>query len=297
MQRRVLVLLLGLVAANALAPSSFVETKAGAKATEPFYPPFAAAPMPCAILGAHIGGVGGAVAQTLDGHRAAVAVQAGGPQVVLQSNAVDVETDGGFVISLPSPPPLAQDLPEYAEDRPGSSAMNRVIRRQRQKISRIRQLLAVKKQALTEHDQWLEQAKRAIERVKRQMQETRLSRSAIRNRIKGLEEQQHAEIVATKRQKLAKELEETRAKLNVLTEQHAQVVSAKDAISRKRRRVSHSILGLGKQLKWHNDKLKNKIQFFEDQENDLGQIGQTPRSITKIDRIFEDQDEARMDTI
>jgi len=295
MQQRVLVLLLGLVAVNALAPSAFMEAQAGVKASEPFYPPFA--PMSVPVVGAHIGGVGGAVARTLNGGTASVAVQAGGPQVVLQSNAVDVETDGGFVISLPSPPPVASHLPEYVEDKPAGNAVNRVIARQREKIARLEQVLAVQKQALTEHNTWLEQAKRAIERVKRQMQETAASRNAIRTRIRSLKEQRHNEIVATKRQKLAKELEETRAKLNVLTEQHAAVISAKDAISRKRRRISHSILGLGKQLKWHNDKLKDKIQYFEDQENDLGQIGQTPRSITKVDGLFEDEDEARMDEI
>jgi len=276
---------------SALTPSAFMETKSRAK--EPFYPPFAGMP----ILGAHVGGIGGAVAQTLNGGTAAVAVQAGGPQVVLQSNAVDVETDGGFVISLPSPPPATNELPEYVEDKPAANAVNRVIARQRAKIARVTQLLSVQKQALLEHNTWLEQAKRAIERVKRQMQETALSRNTINQRIASLKEQRHNEIVATKRQKLAKELEETRAKLNVLTEQHAAVISAKDAISRKRKRISHSILGLGKQLRWHNDKLKDKIQFFEDQENDLGQIGQTPRSITKIDRLFEDEHESRMDEI
>jgi len=290
MQREVLVLLSGLVAVLALAPPAFVET--GAKASEPFYPPFGVP-----ILGAHIGGVGGAIAQTLNGGTAAVAVQAGGPQVVLQSNAVDVETDGGFVISLPSPPLPANDLPEFIEEKPARSSVNRIIARQRNKIARLEQLLSVKKQALSEHNTWLEQAKRAIERVKKQMQETALSRNAIKTRIHGLQEQRHAEVVATKRQKLAKELEETRAKLNVLTEQHAAVVSAKDAIARKRQRVSKSILGLGKQLKWHGDRLKEKIQFFEDQENDLGNMGQTPRSITKVDAIFEDEDESRMDEI
>jgi len=289
MQHRVLVLLLVLVAASALAPTGLVETKS----TEPFYPPFAPVPM----LGAHIGGVGGAVAQTLSGGRAAVSVQAGGPQVVLQSNAVDVETDGGFVISLPSPPPVVNALPEFVEERMADSPVNRAIARQRFKIQRLNQVLAVQKQALTEHNTWLEQAKRAIERVKKQMQETALSRNSIKTRIHGLEQQRHNEVVATRRQKLAKELEETRAKLNVLTEQHAAVVSAKDAIARKRRRISHSILGLGKQLKWHNDKLKDKIQYFEDQENDLGQIGQTPRSITKIDRLYEDHDESLMNEI
>jgi len=294
MQRRVLVLLLGLVAAvNALAPAAFVET--GAKASEPFYPPFAHSMVP--MLGAHIGGVGGAVAQTLNGGTAAVGVQAGGPQVVLQSNAVDVETDGGFVISLPSPPPVVNELPEYLEDKPADTAVNRVIARQRAKIARLNQMIAVQKQAFTEHNTWLEQATRAVERVKKQMQETALSRNAINQRIHSLKAQRHNEVVATKRQKLAKELEETRAKLNVLTEQHSAVTAAKDVIARKRRRISHSILGLGKQLKWHHDKLADKIQFFEDQENDLGQMGQTPRSITKVDRLFEDQDEARMDVI
>jgi len=292
MQQSVLVLLFGLVAVNALAPSSLVETQA--KASEPFYPPFG--PM-VPVVGAQIGGMGGAVAQTYTGGRAAVSVQAGGPQVVLQSNAVDVETDGGFVISLPSPPVVNNDLPEFLEDKARGSTVNRVIARQREKISRLTRMLSVKKQALAEHNTWLEQAKRAIERVKKQMQETALSRNSINSRIHALEEQRHAEVVATKRQKLAKELEETRAKLNVLTEQHAQVVSAKDAIARKRRRISHSIVGLGKQLKWHSDKLKDKIQIFEDEENDLGQIGQTPRSITKIDRLYEDEDESRMSEI
>jgi len=293
MQQSVLILLFGLVAVNALAPAAFVET--GASAQEPFYPPFAHAHAVPA-LAAHIGGVGGAIAQSLAGP-AAVSVQAGGPQVVLQSNAVDVETDGGFVISLPSPPVPVNVLPEFLEDKSADSAVNRVVRRQRQKIARLSQMISVQKQALTEHNTWLEQATRSIERVKKQMQETALSRNSINSRIKSLKAQRHNEVVATKRQKLAKELEETRAKLNVLTEQHAAVISAKDVIARKRRRISHNILGLGKQLQWHHDKLADKIQFFEDQENDLGQLGQTPRSITKIDRLYEDQDESRMDEI
>jgi len=293
MQPGVLVLLLGLAAVSALKPAAFAETSA--EASEPFYPPFAQPMMP--VLGAHIGGVGGAIAQTIGGATAAVGVQAGGPQVVLQSNAVDVETDGGFVISLPSPPPPANVLPEFIEDKPADTAVNRVIARQRAKIARLTQSISVQKQALSEHNTWLEQAKRAIERVKKQMQETALSRNAISTRIHSLKSQRHNEVVATKRQKLAKELEETRAKLNVLTEQHADVVAAGKVIARKRKRISHNILGLGKQLKWHSDKLKDKIQFFEDQEHDLGQIGQTPRSITKIDRFYEDQDESRMDVI
>jgi len=283
MQQRVLVLLLGLVAANALV------TRSGGRATEPFYPPLSAP-----LVAAHIGGVGGAVASTLNG-MAAVGIQAGGPQVVLQSNAVDVETDGGFVISLPSPPPATNDLPEYVEGKPADNVVNRVIARQRQKIARLSQMISVQKQALSEHNTWLEQAKRAIERVKKQMQETALSRNAINTRIHGLQEQRHSEQVATQRQKLAKELEETRAKLAVLTEQHAAVRAARDVIGRKRKRISHSILGLGKQLQWHSDKLKDKIQLFEDQENDLGQIAQTPRSITKLDNFFEDQDASRFE--
>jgi len=188
-------------------------------------------------------------------------------------------------------------LPEYLEDKPADTAVNRVIARQRAKIARLTQSISVQKQALSEHNTWLEQAKRAIERVKKQMQETSLSRNAIATRIHSLKSQRHNEQVATKRQKLAKELEETRSKLAVLTEQHADVVAAGKVIARKRKRISHNILGLGKQLKWHSDKLKDKIQFFEDQEHDLGQIGQTPRSITKIDNFYEDQDESRMDVI
>jgi len=289
----VLVLLLALVAVNAK-PMALMETQA--EASEPFYPPFASPMVP--VLGAHIGGVGGAVAQTINGGTAAVAVQAGGPQVVLQSNAVDVETEGGFVISLPSPPPPVNALPEFIEDKSAYTAVNRVIARQRQKIARLDQSMAVQKQALAEHNTWLEQAKRAIERVQKQMHETALSRNAIRTRLHSLRAQRHNEEVATKRQKLAKELEETRAKLDVLTNQHSAVVAARDVIARKRRRISKSILGLGKQLNWHNDKLKDKIQLFEDEENDLGQMGRTPRSITKIDEFFQDQEDAnRVDEI
>lgn len=221
-------------------------------------------------------------------------VTSGGPQVVLQSNAVDVETDGGFVISLPSPPPPSPDLPEFAEDHAPNSAVNKVIAHQRNKVAIIEAKMSQKKQALAEHDTWLEQATRAIERVKKQMRETKLSRKAIARNLANLESNRKSEIKATQRAKLAKELEETRAKLNVLAEQHAAVSSAKQAILRKRARISQAALGYGKLLNWHNDQLKAKIQEFEDQDNDLAHIGQTPRNIRNVDRLLEDEEESRM---
>jgi len=217
----------------------------------------------------------------------------GGPSVILQSNAVDVETDGGFVISLPSPPPPSPDLPEFAEDHTADSAVNKVIAHQRNKISLLEAKISQKKQALAEHDTWLEQASRAIERVKKQIRETKLSRKAIHRNLKNLEDNRRSEVKATQRARMAKELEETRAKLEILAEQQASVHRAHEAIRRRRQRVSQSALGYGKLLNWHKDQLKAKIQEFEDQENDLAQIGQTPRNIRHIDRLLEDDEEQR----
>jgi hypothetical protein len=221
-------------------------------------------------------------------------VTSGGPQVVLQSNAVDVETDGGFVISLPTPPPPSPDLPEFAEDHGPNSAVNKVIAHQRNKISLIEAKIATKKQALADHDTWLEQATRAIERVKKQIRETKLSRSAINRNLKNLQETRKSEIKATQRAKLAKELEETRAKLAVLAEQHAAVAKAKGVIARKRARISQAVLGYGKLLNFHNDQLKAKVQQFEDEEDSLGMLGQTAQNIRHIDTLLEDHEEQRM---
>jgi len=217
----------------------------------------------------------------------------GGPQVILQSNAVDVETDGGFVISLPSPPPPSPDLPEFAEDHTADSAVNKVIAHQRNKISLLEAKISMKKQALAEHDTWLEQAARAIERVKKQIRETKLSRKAIHRNLKNLLSNKRSEVVATKRAQMSKELEETQAKLAVLASQREAVHRAKMAIGRRRASISKTALGYGKLLNWHNDRLKAKIQEYEDQENDLAQIGQAPRNIRHIDRLLEDDEEQR----
>jgi len=217
----------------------------------------------------------------------------GGPQVVLQSNAVDVETDGGFVISLPPVPPPSPDLPEFAEDHTANSAVHKVIAHQRNLIALIEAKISTKKQALADHDTWLEQAARAIERVRKQIRETKLSRSGIKRNLKNLEDNRRSELKATQRARLAKELEETRAKLAVLAEQESEVRKAKGAIQRKRAKWSRTALGYGKLLGYHKDKLKAKVQEFEDQENDLAHIGQTPQNIRHIDRLLEDDEEAR----
>jgi hypothetical protein len=238
--------------------------------------------------------VGATIASPPAGAAAVTTVTSGGPQLVLQSNAVDVETDGGFVISLPSPPPASPDLPEFSEDHSPNSAVNRVIAVQRSKVSLIERKIATKKQALADHDTWLEQASRAIERVKKQIRETKLSRKAIKRNLSGLEDNRRSEIKLTRRAKLAKELEETRAKLAALSAQHAAVHAAKQAIERKRARVSRTALGYGKLLNWHNDQLKNKIQEFEDESNPLAQVGQTPHNIGHIDTTLEDDEGVRM---
>jgi len=250
-------------------------------------PLFAAMPVP-------VMGMAGSTVQATPGGAAVTTVTSGGPQLILQSNAVDVETDGGFVISLPSPPPISPDLPEFAEDHPASSAVNRVIAHQRNKITLIEEKISIKKQALADHDTWLEQASRAIERVKKQIRETKLSRKAIKHNLDALSEARKSELKITKRAKLAKELEETRAKLHALAEQHEAVVRAKDAIKRQRSRVSQSMLRYGKLLHYHNDQLKSKVQEFEDQNNELAQIGQTPHNIGHIDGVLQDDEEVRM---
>jgi hypothetical protein len=238
--------------------------------------------------------VGASTVQASPAGAAVTTVTSGGPQLVLQSNAVDVETDGGFVISLPSPPPISPDLPEFVEDHPASSAVNRVIAHQRNKLKLLEEKISIKKQALADHDTWLEQSARAIERVKKQIRETKLSRKAIKRNLSNLEDNRRSELKLTKRAKLAKELEETRAKLTVLAEQHEAVKRAEGAIRRQRARVSRSALGYGKLLNWHTDQLKSKIQEFEDQNNDLAQIGQTPQNIHHIDGLLQDDEEVRM---
>jgi len=259
----------------------------------PLDPAFVTA-MPVPMVGGAAMALGGSSVQATPSGAAVTTVTSGGPQLVLQSNAVDVETDGGFVISLPSPPPISPDLPEFAEDHPASSAVNRVIAHQRNKISLIEQKIAVKKQALADHDTWLEQASRAIERVKKQIRETKLSRKAIRSNLAALEDNRKSELQMTKRARLAKELEETRAKLQALSAQHAAVGRAKEAIQRARHRVARSALGYGKLLNWHSDQLKAKIQYFEDQNNELAQIGGTPHNIDHIDGVLQDDEEVRM---
>jgi len=233
----------------------------------------------------------------LNGAATISSVTSGGPQVVLQSNAVDVETEGGFVISLPTPPAASPDLPEFAEDHSPNSGINKVIAHQRNKIGIIEAKIGQKKQALADHDGWLEQAARAIERVRKQIRETQVSRRAIARNIKNLSYNLKSERKATRRAMLAKELEETRAKLAVLAEQQAAVHAAKGVIQRSRARASKSVLGLGHLLKYGNDQLKAKIQQLEDEENVLGHVGQTPQSIRHIDRLLEDHEEQRMTEI
>jgi len=249
-------------------------------AKEPCYPPGA-----CANFAAPV---------PLGGTLTATTSVAGGPQVILQSNAVDVETDGGFVISLPTPPPASPDLPEFSESHTADSAVNKVIAHQRNKISIIEAKIAQKKQALAEHDTWLEQATRALERVKKQMRETKFSRKAIKRNLQALEDNRRSELAATKRAKLAKELEETRAKLAVLAEQHAAVQAAKGAIQRRRVRTSKAILGYGKLLNYHENQLKAKVQQFEDDELPLADVGNTARNIRNIDTLLENDEETRL---
>lgn len=150
---------------------------------------------------------------------------------------------------------------------------------------------------MAEHDTWLEQATRALERVKKQMRETKFSRKAIARNLQALEENRRSEMQATKRAQLAKELEETRAKLLVLSEQESAVKKAKAVISRKRRAVSQAALGYGKLLGYHEDQLKAKVQQFEDAENVLGHIGDTPINIRHIDTHLENHEELRMEEI
>jgi len=228
-----------------------------------------------------------------DGSTIGVGVTAGGPQVVLQSNHVDVETDGGFTISLPSPPVATSDLPEFNEEHSANDPINKAVADGRNKIVLLMGKIAEKKKALADHETWLEQATRAIERVKKQMHETKLSTKAIRNALSNLEGNRRAAVAATKRARLARELQETQAKLNILAEQHSRVKSARQAIQRRRQRISRSIVDHGRLLNWHNDQLKAKIQQFEDDENDLGHIGETPYTIGHVDRLLEDDEERR----
>jgi len=255
----------------------------------PCYPPGA-----CANFGALPAVVPVPYAVPTYGAAAVSSITSGGPQVVLQSNAVDVETDGGFVISLPTPPPQSPDLPEFAEDHGPNSAVNKVIAHMRNVISIIDGKIAQKKQALADHDTWLEQASRAIERVKKQIRETKLSRAAIARNLKHLASNRLEEVKTTKQAKLTRQLEATQAKLQVLAEQHAAVRAARATIERKKKRQAEKIISLGKQLNLHDEELKAKVQLFEDQDNELAQIGQTPQNIRHIDSMLQDHEEERM---
>lgn len=257
---------------------------AAASAVDPCYPPGRCAGFVSVVPGAPLAPPAGAVISS---------VTSGGPQVVLQSNAVDVETDGGFVISLPTPPPASPNLPQFDESHGPNSGVNRVVAHQRNLITLLLEKIAVKKQALADHDTWLEQASRAIERVRKQIRETKLSRAAINRNLKHLEEARKTEAKKVKSLKLAERLRETEAKLAVLAEQHNSVKSAREAITRASQRTSKQILALGKQLHLHDDELKAKIQLFEDQDNALAQIGQTPQNIRNIDALLQDDEEAR----
>jgi len=261
-------------------------------AAVPLDPVFTAMPVP--VVGAPYTSFGGSSVQASPSGAAVTTVTSGGPQLVLQSNAVDVETDGGFVISLPSPPPISPDLPEFAEDHPPTSGVNKAIAHQRNKISLLESKIAIKKQALADHDTWLEQAARAIERVKKQIRETKLSRKKIQGNLHNLQSNRKSEMELTRRAVLAKELEETRAKLEALSAQHEAVRRAKDAIRRQRGRVARSALKYGKLLNWHSDQLKAKMQEYEDQTNELAQIGNTPQNIDHIDGVLQDDEEVRM---
>jgi len=266
---------------------------------EPCFPPGSCPNYgpPIPVAAAAVGGVGGMALRGYDGSAVGVGVSAGGPQVVLQSNSVDVETDGGFVISLPSPPTQSSDLPEFSEDHGASSPINKAIADGRNKIVLLMAKIAEKKKALADHETWLEQATRAVERVKKQMHETKLSAKAIRHSLSTLQTNRRAEVAATKRARLARELQETQAKLNILAEQHSRVKSARQAIQRRRQRISRSILDHGRFFNWHNDQLKAKIQQFEDDDNDLAHIGQTPYTIGHVDRLLEDDEERRTPNI
>jgi len=261
----------------------------------PGYCPNYGTPLP--VAAASVGGVGGLAMHGADGSTVGVGVSAGGPQVVLQSNAVDVETDGGFVISLPSPPVPTADLPEFSEQHGPYSPINKAIADGRNKIVLLMGKIAEKKKALQDHETWLEQATRAVERVKKQVTETKLSAAAIKHALTKLEQSRKAEVAATKRARLARELQEAQAKLSILAEQHARVKAARQAIQRRRRRVSRSILDHGRLLNWHNEQLKSKIQQFEDDENDLAHIGQTPYTISHVDRMLEDDEIRRTPNI
>jgi len=81
--------------------------------------------------------------------------------------AVSVETDTGFSISLPAPPPSVPNMPEFKEEKPYSHFYNQRIQRDRNRLKVILSKMHVKTQALVDHDTWLEQAQRAIERVKK----------------------------------------------------------------------------------------------------------------------------------
>jgi len=258
---------------------------------EPCFPPGACPNfgLPVPVASAQLGGVGGALLPGGVG----VGISAGGSQVVLQSNAVDVETDGGFVISLPSPPPPVEDLPQFSEDRSPHSIVNKVIAHGRNKIALLNGKISEKKKALADHETWLEQAKRALERVKKQMQETRFSAKAIKYSLSNLEKSRKNEVKRTQQLRLAKELQETQHKLSILTEQGSKLHTASQIISRRRARIGRDILSHGRELRWHNDQLKAKIQQFEDEENTFASIGHTPYTISHVDELLEDSEDRR----
>jgi len=204
--------------------------------------------------------------------------------------AVSVESDTGFLISLPSPPPAVVPMPEFNEDKPFGHYYNQAISRDRNRLKVILSKMHTKTQALVDHDTWLEQARRAIERVRKQMLETKHDRDTLQFDIDQLKKKRHHIMTSHRRTALESALSDARGRMTALNKQHKQLNDAKGAIFRSRKKLEHNLAVVGHQLKLSKKQLLAKIQEFKDGENQLANQGRSPITAGHVDDLMDDED-------
>jgi len=204
--------------------------------------------------------------------------------------AVSVESDAGFLISLPSPPPSVMNEPEFNEDKPRGHYYNQAIARDRNRMKIILSKMHVKTQALVDHDTWLEQARRAIERVRKQMLETKNNRDTLQYDIDQLKKRRHHILTAERKIYLEAKLSDARGRMGSLERQHKSLADARGAIYRSRKHVEQQLAKVGHALRLSKPQLLAKIQEFKDSENELANMGQSPITAGHVDDLLDDED-------
>jgi len=204
--------------------------------------------------------------------------------------AVSVESDAGFVISLPSPPPNIMNEPEFNEDKPLNHYYNQAVARDRNRMKVILSKMHVKTQALVDHDTWLEQARRAIERVRKQMLETKHNRDSLQFDIQQLKKTRHHILTSERRTYLEAKLSDAHGRMKALDRQHKQLKDAKGAIYRSRKHVEQQLASVGHSLRLSKDQLLAKIQEFKDSENEMANLGRSPITAGHVDDLLDDED-------